>query len=531
MWHYNGSVWSIFGSTLYQGTTAKQTLSTATGICGATEFINVNDFGNKGLFIADGIDAWVIDSSDTVTRVDTRHLQWEANTIVEVGDRRVAVNVGSYWYVCTVAGRTGSTEPTWPTTVGNTVVDNEVTWRCEGSYTGPDEWKASTAYVVGDEVIPTTESGYWYECINAGTSAGAEPSSWSLILGDTVTDGGVIWECKGQYGGFPSPHVPSPTTLDGYIFLPEVDSVDIYGSDTTYPFSWGALNFAAAENFSDKVVGLTRQNNFVVAFGEKSTEFFYNYAKANKEDEFDTPLERYESILMQVGTLCKDSFVGSEKLLVFVGESDLGGRSVWRVDGTSAKEVSTEYIEKFIDLESSTSGVTSYGLRIIGHILFVLNLPTANKTFVYDLEENMWTEWQYDGGMFPFPTFCDADGILLLQHQSNGKIYKLSSQVYSDFDSEISCRITLAKLDFDTDKYKFFHKTAIIGDKSTGTDIIRWSDDDYTSWSNDYELTSGIRPYLMRSGKARRRAWELKYTDNSPRRLEALEVVYSIGDH
>jgi len=35
----------------------------------------------------------------------------------------------------------------------------------------------------------------------------------------------------------------------------------------------------------------------------------------------------------------------------------------------------------------------------------------------------------------------------------------------------------------------------------------------------------------MRSGRARRRAWELEYTHNSPRRLEALEITYSIGDH
>ncbi len=35
-----------------------------------------------------------------------------------------------YRYRCTVAGTSGSSPPTWPTTIGNTVVDGTVTWTC-----------------------------------------------------------------------------------------------------------------------------------------------------------------------------------------------------------------------------------------------------------------------------------------------------------------------------------------------------------------------------------------------------------------
>ena len=531
MWSFNDNVWSVFGSTLYMGTTAKQTLSTATGMCGAAEFINADDFGKQGLFLADGIDGWIIDSSNTVTRVDNKHLQWAASTIIEVGDRRIPTTIGSYWYVCTVAGTTGTSAPTWPTTIGLTVTDGTVTWRCEGTYNGPAKWQATTAYTLGAERIPTTESGYWYEVTVAGTSGGTEPTEWPLIIGDIVTDGTVTWECKGQYGGFPTPHIPQPVFLDGYLFLAETDSIDIYGSDIQSPLSWGALNFASAENYADPVTGLARQNNFVVAFGDHSTEFLYNAAKANQLADFDTPLDRYESMVLQTGIFSREAVMSAERLMVFVGESQIGGHSVWRMDGANAKEISTEYIEKFLDLETETSGINGYGIRIMGHMLFILNLPTANKTFVYDLEENMWTEWQYNGGVLPFNYFCDHGGLLLLQHSTNGKIYKLDSTVYQDFDADIECRVRLSKMDFDTDAFKFYHQTTIIGDKCVDTDILRWSDDDYVTWSNDKTLTAGHRPYFMRSGHARRRAWEVEYTHNSPRRLEALEITYSIGDH
>ena len=532
LWYFNGQVWSVFGSKLYMNTTEKATLSTATGGCGAVEFVNVNDFSRQGLFIADGIDAWVVDSSNTVTQVDTRYLQWSSSTIIEEGDRRVPTTIGSLWYVCTTAGTTGGSEPTWPTNIGDSVTDGTVVWRCEGTYSGPEKW-ANTAHAVGDECIPSiTETGYYYRCITAGTGNATEPT-WPIIIGDTVTEaaGGTIWECAGEYGGFPTPHVPTPDFMDGYIVLPEYNSLDIYNSSLTTPYSWSSLDFVGAESYPDPIVGLARQNNYLVVFGDYSTEFMYNAAKSNGLTTFDSPFDRQESLVLQVGAMHRDALIASERTVVFIGSSRLAGRSIWRLDGNNAKEISTEYIEKFLDLETSASDISGWGVRIFGHILYVINLPTANRTFVYDIEENMWTEWQYNGGALPFNHFCDADGIALLQHKTNGKIYKLDPTVYNDFDADITCLMTLAKQDFDTDNYKFFHQTTLIGDTPQHADILRWSDDDYVTWSSDKTLPVTDRPYFMRSGKARRRAWELEYTHNSPRRLEAIEINYSIGDH
>lgn len=50
----------------------------------------------------------------------------------------------------------------------------------------------SAAYVVGDRVYAATFDGNIYECIVAGTSAGAPPT-FSTNLGDTTVDGTVTW--------------------------------------------------------------------------------------------------------------------------------------------------------------------------------------------------------------------------------------------------------------------------------------------------------------------------------------------------
>ncbi len=528
-WYFNGAVWSVFGNTLYKGTTSKQVLSTSTGMCGAVEYTNQDDFGKTGLFIADGLDAWTIDSNDVITRVDNKHLQWASNTIYEVGDRIVPTVLDTYYYTCTVGGTSGSVQPTWAAT--NTG-DGEVSWERSGTYTGPLRWRTGT-YAVGDLVIPTTgnENSYWYKVTVSDGASGATEPTWPIKIGQIVSADGVTYECMGQYGGFPTPHIPTPQYMDGYVFLPDVNSLDIYNSAATNPYSWSALDFASAESYPDPVVGLARQNNFIVAFGTSSTEFMYDSAKANQLTDFNSPLDRYESFVLQTGCMNKNAVLQSERVLIFIGKSDVGGHAVWRMDGGNAKEISTEYIEKFIDLEDTTTNITGFGFRIVGHMLFVINLPTANRTFVYDVEENTWTEWQYNGGMIPFVSFCDAGGVVVIQHTSNGKLYKLDPLVYNDFDVDITARVRLAKQDFDTDAYKFYHQTTVIGDAPSGAYILRWSDDDYTTWSNDKTLPITDRPYFMRSGKARRRAWEIEYTHNSPSRLEALEMTYSIGDH
>ena len=59
----------------------------------------------------------------------------------------------------------------------------------------PGDWTATTAYSVGDRCKPTVLNDYWYICTVAGTSSGTEPVTWPTIIGETVVDGTVTWEC------------------------------------------------------------------------------------------------------------------------------------------------------------------------------------------------------------------------------------------------------------------------------------------------------------------------------------------------
>ena len=91
---------------------------------------------------------------------------WSAAASIASGAKRRPTTTNNRIYQAGGAGTTGASEPTWPTTIGATVVDNDITWTCIAYEDTHNEVK-----------LATTQAGL------AGATAGA-----GLNLGTTLLD-------------------------------------------------------------------------------------------------------------------------------------------------------------------------------------------------------------------------------------------------------------------------------------------------------------------------------------------------------
>ena len=82
---------------------------------------------------------------------------WEASTGYSAGDLVKPTTGGNYWYRAGGAGTSDSGEPSWPATVMDTVVDNDITWTCiEVFQLTPD---FGYSWQVEDDVVSSTPLG------------------------------------------------------------------------------------------------------------------------------------------------------------------------------------------------------------------------------------------------------------------------------------------------------------------------------------------------------------------------------------
>jgi len=86
-------------------------------------------------------EAWIVayntrNSAWQIESVGATYSTWASTTSYSLGNRQIPTSGNGYYYEVTIAGTSSGTQPTWPTTLGGTVVDGSVTWVCRGRYNG-----------------------------------------------------------------------------------------------------------------------------------------------------------------------------------------------------------------------------------------------------------------------------------------------------------------------------------------------------------------------------------------------------------
>lgn len=131
----------------------------------------------------------------------------------------------------------------------------------------------------------------------------------------------------------------------------------------------------------------------------------------------------------------------------------------------------------------------------------------------------------YTESYFKYTHYVFCNGRDLVLHETDGHLYELLETKYSDAANPVNMVIRTGKLDLESTNKKTSGKTEIIGNKVASAALVRWSDDDYNTFTTFRPVDlNANRSQIRRCGDFRRRAYEIRHTGDVAVQLAELEI-------
>jgi len=323
----------------------------------------------------------------------------------------------------------------------------------------------------------------------------------------------------------PSPHQPYPIYLNGYVFLIESGTANIWNSDNDDPTAWTADSFIQAEISSDVAVRLLKAKNYLVCLGKGSAEYFWDAGNPAPS----SPLSRNDSPVRQVGYISNMCTIGDTTY--FVGQDEKQSLSVYAINSFKIEPISNAVVDRTLQPFNSTQNQKSdtvlvkdgFSMSVDGHNFYIL--VTGQTTWAYDIEEKMWYEWKdsTETGLQIEGIFNMFNGGCYLAIKNQTYMSMMSQKIYQDFGNNFVCQYSTEDYTADTMNWKVLNKVHLVCSKhsSVGSSLatITYSPDD---WSPDGVFgTRTINvfsnsPFTTKLGRFRNISFKITYTDNYP---------------
>ena len=225
--------------------------------------------------------------------------------------------------------------------------------------------------------------------------------------------------------------------VDTYFIYVEPNSQRVYSIDTfdtngnyIYPLVFDATNVASAEGSPDNLVSMIVDHNELWLFGTNSVEVWYDAGTPS------FPFARIQGAFNELGCAATFSVAKMENGLFWLGADARGKGIVYQANGYRGQRISTHAIEYAIAQYDNISDAIAYTYQQEGHSFYVLNFPSANATWVFDVTTGMWHERAgWNGSYFVrHRGNCQLafnNEIMIGDHET-GNVYAFDLDVYAD---------------------------------------------------------------------------------------------------
>lgn len=290
------------------------------------------------------------------------------------------------------------------------------------------------------------------------------------------------------------PGASSAAFMDGFFCFTEPNSGKWWITAIYDGYDIDALDYVSTEGHPDHNVRLIADHRELWVFGDKSVEQYYNSGDST------FPFSKNTSGFIESGCGAWGSIVQVDNSIYWLTEKGF----VVRAEGYRPMIVSTQKVSDDIQSWNSFEDAIAYAWTWRNHTFYVLTSPSANKTWVYDISTNLWWRWYSSENEGRHRSNCYAyfNNRHLVGDFSNGKIYEIDGETYTDNGWYIPREVESSVIRNDGLRNMFFHSlkiemksgtglAAYSGDSWNPNIMLRYSDDQGRTWSDEVWMSIG----------------------------------------
>lgn len=312
--------------------------------------------------------------------------------------------------------------------------------------------------------------------------------------------------------------------VDNYFVYNRPDTQQFGCSNVLSPIS-GSTNFSSKDGAPDDLVTLIVDHREIYLLGETSSEVWVDQGTS------PFPFNRIPGTSTQHGIVSAFSVSRLGNSFAYLSKNNRGTAQIVQMNGYVPQRISTHAVENSLTNQTITDAV-AWTYQLEGHEVYVISFPTLQLTWCYDIATQMWHKWLYTNNLGQYERCrgnCAAvfQGNVLVGDYSNGKIYKLERNIYTDDGQHVKRLRRAPHLTVDLQR-QYFEELQLQFQPGVGLStgqgedpqaMLRWSSDGGSTWSSEHWTTIGkIGKYTNRAiwrrlGTARDRIFEVSVSD------------------
>ena len=327
---------------------------------------------------------------------------------------------------------------------------------------------------------------------------------------------------------------------DGYFIALDPNRSEFRLSALEDGSSWDPLDVVQRNDQPDKWIALSPPvHKELWLFGSQTSSMYYNSGDAA------TPFVPNPSASIPRGINAPQSL------------ALLDGSPIWLADdltvryasGYVPQRVSTHAVEFAIASYTATSDAEAFTYTEQGHLLYVLNFPAANASWVYDRTSGLWHErgvWNgLDFEVMNVRACINAAGVNLVLSRTGSGVYEMSQAFFTETDGVTGLRRVrrAPHLVKTQNRIRYSHLRLLMetgiglpfGQGSDPQVMLRWSDDGGQTFGAEYLASAGpfgsygILVDWWQLAQGRDRVFEVSTSDPWPVRIVDAFLDFSEG--